>query len=93
MRFLLDAHLPARFAALLKALGHDAISKDSDFVNSQLLSGKPGKLLNIRVGNTSNRELLELVERRLPEIVTAIEHASRVELHRTLLVVHTTATR
>jgi predicted nuclease of predicted toxin-antitoxin system len=56
------------------------VTKDSDFYHSHVLHGKPWKLLLIRTGNIRTRDLKSLFERHLPEIVTALEQHSLVEL-------------
>src|SRR5436190_3803203 len=44
------------------------VTKDSDFVDSHLLHGRPAKLLLISTGNISNRDLEALVP-LIPDIV------------------------
>lgn len=58
------------------------VTKDSDFYHSHLLHGKPRKLLLVRTGNIRTRELTELFQRHLPDIVAAFEENSLVELDR-----------
>jgi len=58
------------------------ISKDSDFFYSHLLQGRPWKLLLVRTGNLSTRELCAILERNLSAIVTALEDHSLVEIDR-----------
>lgn len=74
--------------AMADTQGRAVVSKDADFVNSHLVSGKPLKLLVVRTGNCSNAELFGLFDRYLAEIVAAFAHADHIELHRTLLVIH-----
>ena len=64
------------------------ISKDSDFFYSHLLHGKPSKLLLVRVGNLRLRDLLQLFETHLTEIVAALEKNSLVEIDRVRVTVH-----
>ena len=59
------------------------ISKDTDFYYSFLLHERPHKLLLVRTGNMSTRELKALFQKHLPAIVQALENNSLVELHRT----------
>jgi len=70
--------------------GRVVVSKDVDFVKTHVVSGKPEKLLAVRIGNSPNSELLELFGRYLNEIVAAFAAADYIELHRTLLVIHST---
>lgn len=60
-----------------EALRRDAIvvSKDSDFL---ALAGTAGRLVRLRVGNRSNRDLFEIIERGLPAVIEALEAGERV---------------
>lgn len=58
------------------------VTKDTDFYHSHLLHGKPWKLLLVRTGNISTRDLTALLERHLPAIVAAFDRSSLVELDR-----------
>ena len=57
------------------------VTKDSDFYHSHLLHGKPWKLLLVRTGNLSTRDLKRLVQAHLPKIIESLEANSLVELH------------
>ena len=61
------------------------VSKDIDFFNSLVLQSQPWKLVLIRTGNISTRDLCSLLESRLLEMVEALEQNSLVELTRTEL--------
>jgi len=63
------------------------ITKDSDFVQSFLLTGKP-RLLLISTGNVSNTDLERLVSGNLPAIEHAFSAHTYVELGRASLLVH-----
>ena len=58
------------------------ISKDSDFFYSHLLQGRPWKLLLVKTGNISMRDLCALFERNLPTIEAALEPHTLVEIDR-----------
>jgi len=58
------------------------VSKDTDFYYSHLLHHKPWKLLLIRTGNMSTRDLKRLFQRHLSAIIGLLETNSVVELHR-----------
>ncbi|MGP1676699.1 MAG: DUF5615 family PIN-like protein [Burkholderiales bacterium] len=58
------------------------ISKDTDFFFSHTLHGRPWKLLLVKTGNMSTRELCALLERNLPAIGTALERYTLVEIDR-----------
>lgn len=78
-------------AALLEVAAREervVVTKDADFVNSFLISGRPDKLLLISTGNITNPELERLLIPNLPAIVTALESADFVELTRVSLIVH-----
>jgi len=64
------------------------ITKDADFVNSFLISGRPYKLLLISTGNISNRDLETLFMPQLPKIVEAFQDHLYIEINRTSLIVH-----
>ncbi|HIL69799.1 MAG TPA: hypothetical protein EYG38_08120, partial [Verrucomicrobia bacterium] len=56
------------------------ISKDSDFFYSHLLQGRPWKLLLVRTGNISTRNLCILLERNLPMIEDSLLKHTLVEI-------------
>ena len=58
------------------------VSKDTDFFYSHLLQGRPWKLLLVKTGNISTRELRALFERNLPAIETAFQTHTLVEIDR-----------
>ena len=45
------------------------VTKDADFVDSHLLTGRPARLLLVSTGNISNRQLEALVLPLIPDIV------------------------
>ena len=58
------------------------IPKDMDFFYSHLLQGRPWKLLLVKTGNISTRELLALFERNLHAIEAAFQTHTLVEIDR-----------
>jgi predicted nuclease of predicted toxin-antitoxin system len=64
------------------------ITKDTDFVNSFLLTGVPYKLLLVSTGNISNRELEDIFAKNLSAIVRALKIHEFVEITRTSLIEH-----
>ena len=58
------------------------ISKDTDFYYSHVLHQQPYKLLLVRTGNIRTREIRQLFQQRLPEIILALETNPLVELDR-----------
>lgn len=64
------------------------VTKDDDFVQSFLITGRPAKLLLVSTGNISNNELEQIVRAHVLDIVGAFEGASFVELGREVLTLH-----
>src|SRR3954453_20510253 len=58
------------------------VTKDADFVNTHLLSGRPAKLLLVSTGNISNRELEPLVVPLIPDLVRELQANVFLELGR-----------
>jgi predicted nuclease of predicted toxin-antitoxin system len=58
------------------------ITKDSDFVDSHLLRGRPAKLLLISTGNITNRVLEALMVPLIPDIAREFQTNSFLELGR-----------
>jgi predicted nuclease of predicted toxin-antitoxin system len=54
------------------------VTKDRDFALRRAATNDGPAILWVRVGNTSNRKLIELVLRALPAIITAIERDEAV---------------
>lgn len=63
------------------------VTKDSDFVQTFLLTGQP-RLLFISTGNISNSELELLLRRNLPAIESAFASFQFIEITRTDLIIH-----
>lgn len=74
--------------ALADAEACVVVTKDDDFVQSFLLSGRPARLLLVSVGNMSNSELEALIHGHITGIETAFDYAKYVELARDSLIVH-----
>jgi predicted nuclease of predicted toxin-antitoxin system len=58
------------------------ISKDTDFFYSHLLQGRPWKLLLVKTGNISTRDLRTIFERNVPAIEAAFQTHTLVEIDR-----------
>ena len=56
------------------------ITKDGDFVDSHLLTGRPDKLLLISTGNIRNSELQSLMVPLIPELLREFQVNSFLEL-------------
>ena len=68
--------------------GYVVVTKDSDFVNSFLLSRRPYKLLLISTGNISNAELEVLFMSNLERIAEGFDTLDFIELDRKALIFH-----
>lgn len=64
------------------------VTKDTDFVNSFLLSHRPYKLLLISTGNISNAELEVLFISNLERIAEGFDTLDFIELDRKALIFH-----
>jgi predicted nuclease of predicted toxin-antitoxin system len=64
------------------------ITKDGDFVNSFLVSGRPYKRLLISTGNITNRDLEALFLSHLSQIAESFQEHRFLELNRTALIIH-----
>lgn len=58
------------------------VSKDSDYVYSHVLQGRPWNLLLIKTGNISAQEVSALIGRHLPTIERALQTYTLVEVDR-----------
>ena len=63
------------------------ITKDADFVNSHILTGRPAKLLLISTGNISNADLEWVLVPLIPVIVAEFEKHAFLELTQTGILV------
>lgn len=64
------------------------MSKDSDFVDSLLISAKPFKLLYVATGNISNDELFKIVLSNMIKIDEAFETNRFIELTSKTFIIH-----
>ena len=64
------------------------MTKDDDFVQSHLISGRPEKLLLVATGNIGNADLEILLRHNLAAIVDALESGNFVEIDRQILTIH-----
>lgn len=64
------------------------ITKDADFVQSFLLSGKPARLLLVSTGNIDNTHLTTLFRVNLAALVAAFTTHRFVEITQHTLIVH-----
>jgi predicted nuclease of predicted toxin-antitoxin system len=64
------------------------ITKDSDFLDSQLLYNKPQKLIIVKTGNIKNNELLKIFENNFTRILLLLNHCSLLEITHTEIIEH-----
>lgn len=64
------------------------VTKDDDFVQSYLVTGRPQGLLLVSTGNISNNKFELIVRAHIGAIAMAFKSASFVELGRESLTVH-----
>lgn len=73
--------------AVAEREGRVVVTKDDDFVQSFLVSGRPDKLLLISTGNVGNQDLEALIRSSLSHIVDALEDNRFLEIGREALVI------
>ncbi|MEJ7679933.1 MAG: DUF5615 family PIN-like protein [Segetibacter sp.] len=64
------------------------ITKDYDFLESFITTGKPPKLILVKTGNISNKELLKILEQQLAAIINALNENGLIELHANKIIIH-----
>ncbi|WP_106298051.1 DUF5615 family PIN-like protein [Knoellia remsis] len=64
------------------------VTKDRDFRDSHLLTGRPAKLLIVATGNITNDALLALFDDALEALVDALDEYDLVELRPDALIAH-----
>lgn len=64
------------------------VTKDDDFVQSHLISGRPEKLLLVATGNIGNAELENLLRKNLARIEAAMQAGRFVEISCHKLTLH-----
>jgi predicted nuclease of predicted toxin-antitoxin system len=78
-------------AEILAAAERDqrvVVTKDTDFVDTLLVQGRPAKLLLITTGNIDNATLEHLLRQALPAIAAGFAQHTYLELSRTSLIIH-----
>jgi predicted nuclease of predicted toxin-antitoxin system len=74
--------------AISMSQGRIVVTKDSDFLDSHLVRKVPPKLLMVSTGNIVNRQLIQLFEDNLDNIIEAFVLNNWLELSNTDLIVH-----
>ena len=58
------------------------ISKDEDFLESQMVNSTPKKLVLVKTGNIRNTELLQIFDSSIDVITQMLERSNLVEIHK-----------
>jgi predicted nuclease of predicted toxin-antitoxin system len=64
------------------------ISKDNDFLESFLIKTEPRKLILVRTGNVSNKNLIQLFKNHYNILIQMINRSSLVEITRSDIAEH-----
>ncbi len=64
------------------------ITKDDDFLQSFLISGKPQKLILLKTGNISNNDLIEIFKMGITAITTLMQRHFLIEITQHEIIVH-----
>ena len=65
------------------------ITKDSDFIQFRIVSGKPDRLLMVTTGNITNKDLIVLFEQNFPTIKKFFKLGKKViEIDNSAITVH-----
>lgn len=64
------------------------ISKDVDFLKSFMIKSEPRKLIMVKTGNISNKELVRLFDENLDVIIQMISRSNLIEINQTEIAEH-----
>jgi len=64
------------------------ITKDSDFLDSHIIQGIPGKLLFVTTGNIINKDLLKLIEKNFEKVVQLFDIYDLIEINNDEIIGH-----
>lgn len=64
------------------------ITKDSDFLESFLIKSEPRKLIIIKTGHVSNKNLIKLIENNLDLLIQIISRSNLIEISSTEIAEH-----
>jgi predicted nuclease of predicted toxin-antitoxin system len=56
--------------------GYTIVTKDADFSDIAILRGHPPKIIWIRIGNCTSKQIEEILRRHITEIVSFADHSS-----------------
>jgi predicted nuclease of predicted toxin-antitoxin system len=78
----------AQIARLANEQDRIVISKDAVFLESYLIKSGPKKLIIIKIGNISNKQLIQLIENNLEILITMISRSNLIEVSNTDIAEH-----
>jgi len=64
------------------------ITKDSDFLDSHIIQGIPGKLLYVTTGNINNKNLMILIEKYFDRIIELFDIYDLIEINNDEIIGH-----
>lgn len=64
------------------------ITKDSDFLESFMVNGKPEKLIIVKTGNILNSALIEIFDQHIEAIANHLLYHSLIEINKTEIIIH-----
>jgi predicted nuclease of predicted toxin-antitoxin system len=64
------------------------VTKDYDFVDTHYIAGIPRKLILISTGNIKNKELFDLLNSNIGNIINALETGNLIEINNQQIIVH-----
>ncbi len=64
------------------------ISKDADFLNSFLIKDEPRKLILVKTGNISNKQLIKIFENNFELLLEMISRSNLIEVSSTAIAEH-----
>lgn len=59
------------------------VSKDSDFLESLIVKSEPRKLIMVKTGNISNRNLIDLFDKNLEILIRMASRSNLIEITQT----------
>lgn len=77
-----------QIAFLANAEKRVVISKDIDFLESFLVKSEPRKLIIVKTGNITNRQLLALFKANLEEIIRMLMRSNLLEISKSEIAEH-----
>lgn len=73
---------------LAKKENRIVISKDHDFLDSFLIKSEPPKLIMVKTGKITNKELMKIFSKNLDKIIKLISESNLIEISKSDIAVH-----